>query len=109
MARQPSTLMKKQSELLIEHSEYLRCEIEHAARKEMIVKLEDFLRRRSKISLVVRQQDLLHAPGLREACQILFGEAADEKLKEYVDSLNLDGEAIISTVESNTNNQWADA
>jgi len=99
----------KQSELLIEHSEYLRCEIEHAARKEMIVKLEDFLRRRSKISLVVRQQDLLNAPGLREACQILFGEAADEKFKEYVDSLGLDSGAIISGAEPKANHQWADA
>ncbi len=76
-----------QSELLIEHSEYLRCEIEHAARKEMIVKLEDFLRRRSKISLVVRKDDLIHAPGLKEACAILFGDAAEEKYQEYIDSL----------------------
>ena len=76
-----------QSELLIEHSEYLRCEIEHAARKEMIVKLEDFLRRRSKISLVVRKDDLIQAPGLKEACAILFGDAAEEKYQEYIDSL----------------------
>ena len=44
------------AEVLIEGAEYLRCEIELAARHEMIVKLDDFLRRRSKIALVVTAQ-----------------------------------------------------
>lgn len=73
----------KMAELLIESSEYLRCEIEHAARREMIHKLEDFLRRRSKMSLVVKHEDLLAAEGLKEACRILFGEEADAKYTEY--------------------------
>ncbi len=71
------------AELLIENSEYLRVEIEHAAKREMVTKLDDFLRRRSKIALVVREQDILSAPGLKEACQILFGDEADAKLEEY--------------------------
>ncbi|MCB1668167.1 MAG: glycerol-3-phosphate dehydrogenase/oxidase [Porticoccaceae bacterium] len=71
------------SKLLIENAEYLRGEIELAARREMITKLEDFLRRRSKISLVVRHEDLINAPGLKKACQILFGDQAEEKLAEY--------------------------
>ena len=73
-----------QAELLIENSEYLRVEIEHAARREMITKLDDFLRRRSKISLVVKQEEILAAPGLKEACKILFGNQAEEKLQEYI-------------------------
>lgn len=77
----------RMGELLIENSEYLRVEIEHAAKREMVTKLEDFLRRRSKISLVVRTEDILSAPGLREACEILFGDEADEKLQEYIDTL----------------------
>lgn len=76
------------AELLIENSEYLRVEIEHAARREMVTKLDDFLRRRSKISLVVRSEDILAAPGLKEACEILFGDEAEAKLKEYIDDLN---------------------
>ncbi|MFT2090142.1 FAD-dependent oxidoreductase [Paraglaciecola sp. 2405UD69-4] len=76
-----------EAELLIKHSEYLRVEIEHAASREMVTKLEDFLRRRSKISLVVRQADILADPGLQEACEILFGEEADAKLQEYKASL----------------------
>ncbi|CAA0109346.1 Glycerol-3-phosphate dehydrogenase 2 [Zhongshania aliphaticivorans] len=74
------------AELLIENSEYLRCEIEHAARREMITKLEDFLRRRSKIALVVRREDIINAPGLKEACQILFGDEAEAKLQEYIEA-----------------------
>ena len=49
----------------------------------MIVKLDDFLRRRSKISLVLSKDDLRSAPGLREACAILFGDQADARYAEY--------------------------
>jgi alpha-glycerophosphate oxidase/glycerol-3-phosphate dehydrogenase len=72
--------------LLIENAKYTRCEIELAARREMIVKLEDFMRRRSKIELVVRREEYKHAPGLREACEILFGEQAETRLREYLES-----------------------
>ena len=72
------------AELLIEHAEYTRGEIELAARREMIVRLADFLRRRSKIEQVIRRGDIETAPGLREACGILFGEQAEERLREYL-------------------------
>jgi glycerol-3-phosphate dehydrogenase len=75
---------RRMADVLIENAEYLRCEIELAARREMIVKLEDFLRRRSKIALVVRFEEIARAPGLVEACRILFGAGADEKLAEYL-------------------------
>ena len=73
----------RMAEVLIENAEYLRCEIELAARHEMIVKLEDFLRRRSKIALVVSREVLTAAPGLREACDLLFGGAAGTRYDEY--------------------------
>src|SRR5438105_13617394 len=74
----------RQAEVIIETSEYIRCELDEAARREMVVKLEDFLRRRSKIALVVRQEEIRAAPGLREACRILFGEdQVDAKIAEY--------------------------
>jgi glycerol-3-phosphate dehydrogenase len=47
----------RQAEVLIKGTDYLRCEIQLAKRQEMIVKLEDFLRRRSKIALVVPARD----------------------------------------------------
>ncbi|ABA59152.1 glycerol-3-phosphate dehydrogenase/oxidase [Nitrosococcus oceani] len=73
----------KQAEVLIKGAEYLRCELQLAARNEMIVKLDDFLRRRSKIALMVRRQNLKRSAGLKEACKILFGKQAEEKLAEY--------------------------
>ena len=73
----------RQAEVLIQGTEYRRCEIGLAERQEMIVKLEDFLRRRSKIALVVRREDIRRAPGLMEACQMLFGDQAQTKFDEY--------------------------
>lgn len=75
----------RQADLLIEHTEYLRCEIEEAAESEMVVKLEDFLRRRSKVSQVVHHRDIVAARGLLEACQVLFGDRAREKYEQYVE------------------------
>ena len=71
--------------LLIEKAEYTRCEIELAARREMVVTLADFMRRRSKIELVVRHEVYRHASGLREACEILFGDQAEARLQEYLE------------------------
>jgi glycerol-3-phosphate dehydrogenase len=73
----------RQAEVIIAGTEYLRCEIEQARQREMVVKLEDFLRRRSKIAQLVRQEDLKKIPGLLEACTILFGDRAREKFDEY--------------------------
>jgi len=76
----------RQAEVLIKGTEYLRCEVAQAARREMITKLEDFLRRRSKIALVVRKDDIRRSPGLSEACELLFGDQASAKLAEYFDA-----------------------
>lgn len=73
----------RQAEVLIKGTDYIRCEIQLAKRQEMIVKLEDFLRRRSKIALVVPREDIRNAEGLMEACEILFGDQAREKFDEY--------------------------
>ncbi len=73
----------REAELVIENAEYLRCEIKEAARREMVTKLDDFLRRRSKIALVVSRDVIKNAGGLRDACGILFGDEADAKLEEY--------------------------
>ncbi len=71
------------AEVLIRGTEYTRCELKQAARREMIVTLEDFLRRRSKIALVERRELIREAPGLMEACQILFGDEAQARWDEY--------------------------
>jgi glycerol-3-phosphate dehydrogenase len=71
------------AEVLIVGTEYLRGELYHAARREMITKLDDFLRRRSKIALIARTATIREAPGLFEACRILFGDQAEAKFEEY--------------------------
>jgi glycerol-3-phosphate dehydrogenase len=82
---------EREAKLLIRNAEYTRCEIELAARREMIVKLEDFMRRRSKIEEVVRPEEIVSAPGLLEACEILFGADAQARLDEYRESLSVGG------------------
>ena len=49
----------------------------------MIVTLEDFLRRRTKIAQIIRRADLRQADGLLRACKILFGADAQERYDEY--------------------------
>ena len=75
-----------QKERLIKNSDCLRCEIEYMAKHEMVTKLDDFLRRRSKISQVIRHQELMETPGLLKVCEILFGDQAEVKLQEYLGS-----------------------
>jgi glycerol-3-phosphate dehydrogenase len=73
-----------QAELLIENAEYLRCEVELAAREEMITTLDDFLRRRSKIALVVSRATMRNSDGLKEACALFFGsEHAEARWQAY--------------------------
>ena len=74
----------RMGEAVIAGADYLRCELDLAARREMIVELDDFLRRRSKIALVMPRDELERADGLRTACQILFGDRAEEKLSRYL-------------------------
>ncbi len=68
---------------IMENADYLRVELHVAAGTEMITKLEDFLRRRSKITQVVPTEDVRSAAGLREVAEILFGDNADARLTEY--------------------------
>lgn len=72
-----------QAEVLIKGTEYLRCEIQETAQREMVTKLADFLRRRSKIALIEHRETIRNSAGLYEACKMFFGEEADIKLKEY--------------------------
>ena len=68
---------------IIKSADYLRVELHLAAETEMVTKLEDFLRRRSKITQVIPEDEVRTSPGLHEAAEILFGEQAEERLVEY--------------------------
>ncbi len=65
-------------------TDYLRVELYLAASTEMVTRLEDFMRRRSKIEQVVPNADLGDTEGLREVCDILFGDEAEAKLNEFL-------------------------
>ncbi|MGL5867379.1 MAG: FAD-dependent oxidoreductase [Dermatophilaceae bacterium] len=65
-------------------ADYLRAELHTAAEAELVVTLDDFMRRRSKIDLVVRDCDIVGSDGLREVAEILFGEDAERRLADYL-------------------------
>ena len=69
---------------IMENADYLRVELHVAAGTEMITKLEDFLRRRSKITQVIPEAEVRASAGLTEVAGILFGDRADERLEEYL-------------------------
>lgn len=72
---------------IMENADYLRVELHLAASTEMVTKLEDFMRRRSKIEQVVSDEVIRESSGLDEVAHILFGDEADAKLAEYLDRL----------------------
>ena len=71
------------AEVVIEGTEMMRAELYYMASYEMIVTLEDFLRRRTKFAIIVPKNKLKKLKGLNEACKILFKEKAKKKLDEY--------------------------
>ncbi len=77
-------------EPLIDNAGIRRCEIDYLAKHEMIVKLEDYLRRRSKIELLVSRPVLRQSAGLFEACEKLFGDDGKKRFDEYFASTQRD-------------------
>jgi glycerol-3-phosphate dehydrogenase len=73
----------RMGEDIMDSADYLRVELHNAAEFEMIVKLDDFMRRRSKIDLVVPDAEIRSSRGLAEVAEILFGDDADRRLNEY--------------------------
>lgn len=67
---------------VIEGSDLLRAEIELMAEREMIVHLDDFLRRRTLLAQTRRRQALRDSRGLREVCSLLFGDQAQQKFDQ---------------------------
>jgi len=62
-----------------------RKQIQRMAEEEMIVHLEDFLRRRTMLELTLGREALQADPGLKRAARILFGDRADAELARYFD------------------------
>ena len=62
------------------------CEIDHLRDREMIVTLADLLRRRSKLALLYRHEELMAMKGLPELCDRLFGDQGRAKFEDYLGS-----------------------
>ena len=71
------------AEPIVEGSDLLRAEIQFIAEREMIVRLDDFLRRRTLLAQTRSWQALRDSRGLREACSLLFGDRAQHKFDDY--------------------------
>ena len=59
------------------------CEINHLRDREMIVTLADLLRRRSRLALLYKHEELMAMEGLPELCDRLFG---DQGIAKHEDS-----------------------
>lgn len=68
---------------LVDGADTLRCEVE-AARGELVVRMDDFLRRRTSLAQVVRPEALRRSAAVREACSTLFGDAAEDRWAEWL-------------------------
>ncbi|MDF7826327.1 glycerol-3-phosphate dehydrogenase/oxidase [Pontiellaceae bacterium B12227] len=63
--------------------EITRAELHLIAEREMVVRMEDFMRRRTRLGLTEHKSTLRCAPGLPEAAQILFGQHAEAEIGRY--------------------------
>ena len=75
----------KMAETILEEEEYTSGEVKYAAEREMVIKLEDFLRRRSKIALLTPKEKLRKSQDLKEICKVFFGKDAEQAYNEYFD------------------------
>jgi glycerol-3-phosphate dehydrogenase len=71
------------TEPLIEGTGIRRCELDYIRENEMVVTLEDYLKRRSKLEYLLRYEDLKKLKGIYEACEYLFDDEAQAKYDEY--------------------------
>ncbi len=71
------------SDYTIDSAGVSRCELSYIANNELVVTLEDFLRRRSKVAMVMSHDELKISPAIFAVCEHLFGNEAKVKYDEY--------------------------
>jgi glycerol-3-phosphate dehydrogenase len=76
------------AEAVIPEAPVLFAEVAHMADHELVVDLEDFLRRRTRLSQVVRHEVLEKSAGLKKAAQMLFGKDAETRWQAYFNGTN---------------------
>lgn len=70
-------------ETLSEHSSVTLAEFSYMGDHEMVVTLEDALRRRTRLALVVSHAELEKSQALKRACRLLFGDRAEVEWQKY--------------------------
>lgn len=70
----------------LQHCEFLAAEFSVIKATEMVVKLEDFIRRRSKLGLIRPHQVLSSDLGLMKICEVLFEKDAKKRYDEYINN-----------------------
>jgi len=68
---------------VIRPAKICRAELELIRNQEMVVTLEDFLRRRTLLAQTHGLSELASMPGIRAACEVLFGNQAEQRYEEY--------------------------
>jgi glycerol-3-phosphate dehydrogenase len=71
------------AEVILPGTSYRRCEIDQARDREQVVRLADFLRRRTELAQILRHDELRQAPGMAELCERLFGADAQRQFDAY--------------------------
>lgn len=74
---------KKGGEIVIGPEKICRAELEMIRGQEMVVTLEDFLRRRTLLAQTYNFHELAAMPEIRIACEILFGIEAEQQYNDY--------------------------
>ena len=78
------------------HSSVTLAEFVHMAECEQVLTLDDALRRRTRLALVVPREELEASPLLKEATRLLFGDRAEEEWGKYFRKSGGDSRATLS-------------
>jgi glycerol-3-phosphate dehydrogenase len=73
-----------QGKSYISGAAYLACELDYERESEMITKLEDFVRRRTRLELILGREELKQMECLQDVCKILFPENHEQKWQEFI-------------------------
>jgi glycerol-3-phosphate dehydrogenase len=73
---------------LVEEQPVLLAEVAYMAEHEMVLHLDDLLRRRTRLGLVVQKETLKQSHVLRRAADILFGTKAESEWQAYFNAEN---------------------
>ena len=69
--------------IILKEFNITRAELEFIRDYQMVIKLEDFIRRRTLFALTFPKKELSNISGMWQACEILFGDSANARYYEY--------------------------